>query len=109
MNTVVLVRSNRPSIIVARPTPGPHTIVRSGGARGKKGDNAGTPNAETPVGAIDGVNRVFTISTAPTLLFLMLNGLTQKDSGVDFVIAGTTITFNEAPHAGDTMLALFLS
>lgn len=65
----------------------------------------------TPVGAIDGVNTVFTLSPAPSppeSLTLTRNGLVQK-AGTDFTVSGGTITFVAAatPQAGDTLLAWY--
>lgn len=58
---------------------------------------------ESPIGVINGVNTIFTLShiPIPNSDHLYLNGLLQ-DSGVteDYIISGDVITFNEAPLVG---------
>jgi hypothetical protein len=66
---------------------------------------------ETPSGAINGVNTVFTLVAAPspaTSLQLYLNGL-RMDPLLDYVNSGSTITFVLAstPQAGDVLLATY--
>lgn len=56
--------------------------------------------SETPIGALNGTNTVFTISYAPIVLLLFLNGVMQVQ-GVNFTISGTTITFTKPPKARD--------
>lgn len=66
---------------------------------------------ETPAGAIDGVNTVFTLAHSPSpakSLALFYNGLIQKSSGGDFTLSpGNTITFVSAPTAGSTLLCWY--
>jgi hypothetical protein len=66
---------------------------------------------ETPSGAINGVNTVFTLVAAPspaTSLQLYLNGL-RMDPVLDYVNSGSTITFVLAstPQSGDVLLASY--
>lgn len=68
-------------------------------------------DAVTPTGAINGTNVVFTLPLAPSppeSLKLMRNGLVQK-AGVDFNLAGGTVTFTAGaiPQAGDALLAWY--
>lgn len=49
---------------------------------------------ETPVGAIDGVNAVYTVSNAPS--FIQMNGAVQTQ-GIDYQVSGLTITFTYPP------------
>ncbi|HZS56117.1 MAG TPA: hypothetical protein VFA65_17070, partial [Bryobacteraceae bacterium] len=66
---------------------------------------------ETPGGAINGTNTIFTLANTPAVpvnLTLYRNGILQT-SGVDYTLSGTTITFsgNEAPQSGDALLAYY--
>lgn len=65
-------------------------------------------DAETPVGAVDGLNAVFTMVNAPApalSLKLYRNGMLQK-AGFDYDLAGKTVTFVAAavPQVGDTLV-----
>lgn len=64
----------------------------------------GLSAAQVPVGAVDGANAVFTVTGAISLLFK--NGVYQAAGGVDYTLAGTTITYATAPSIGDTHVAL---
>ena len=58
-------------------------------------------------GTQNGANTIFTLSAAPIPpadLIIAYNGLIQK-LGVDYVIAGATLTFTMAPVAEDILLA----
>lgn len=62
------------------------------------------PTCEVPQGAINGVNKVFTVTrsmqaTPPPLL--MLSGAVQDplNAPVDFTYAGNTLTYSIAPEA----------
>lgn len=65
-------------------------------------------NDESPMGAIDGVNAVFTLSFAPAppaSLTLFRNGLRLMGGGYDYTLSGSTITFTAGlqPAQGDTL------
>lgn len=65
---------------------------------------------EVPLGVIDGVNTVFTLSHAPQLGSeeVFLNGLLQNEGvGNDYTISGDTITFTNAPFPGYVLLVTF--
>lgn len=66
---------------------------------------------ETPSGAIDGVNATFTLAQTPApagALMLFLNGILQRQGGGnDYTLAGSTVTFNTPPPAGDTLVATY--
>jgi len=67
-------------------------------------------NEETPGGAINSSNLIFTLANAPSppkSLELFYNGLIQKSSGGDFTLVGLTITFASAPTTGSTLLAWY--
>ena len=54
-------------------------------------------------GAIDGVNKIFTVPLYPIQVFL---GVIEKAGGTDYVLTGTgpyTITFNDAPPINSIM------
>lgn len=65
------------------------------------------PTFEALTGTQNGVNLVFTISHAGTMVFITRNGAVLTP-GVDFNQSGTTITFTSgnAPLADDTMKAV---
>lgn len=76
-----------------------------GGMRGGSGAGAETVE-ETPIGAINGSNKTFTLPTLPRIgtVKLYLNGIRQK-SGGDYTISSYTITMLIAPSGSDTLLA----
>ena len=60
---------------------------------------------ETPTGAIDGVNTVFTLANNPnpdSSLEVILNGQILTAGG-DYTLSGTTITFANAPLEGSIL------
>jgi hypothetical protein len=64
---------------------------------------------ESPSGLIDGTNKVFTLSAVPlqnTTILFFKNGVLQA-AGNDYVLEGSTITFEEAPYPGDYLVAFF--
>jgi len=66
---------------------------------------------ESPAGDLDGTNAVFTLASAPSPaagLILFRNGIVQK-RGVDYNLAGNTITFipEAIPQSGDILLAWY--
>jgi hypothetical protein len=67
-------------------------------------------DAEVPSGAINGVNTVFNLVNSPNpakSLSLYLNGVIQTGGGIDYTLAGATITFVVAPATGDTIIAWY--
>lgn len=78
------------------------------------GGSSGTPQVfvddETPTGLIDGANRIFGLSQAPTpaSVKLYLTGILLRQ-GVDYVLSGSTITLTEenTPQAGDQLVAFY--
>ena len=74
------------------------------GPQGPPGQSPRFADKEIPAGAIDGVNRVFTLGNVPTpaaSLQFYRNGVVQSDA--DFTLSGNTITFTVAatPQVGD--------
>jgi hypothetical protein len=69
-----------------------------------------TPIDEAPIGTINGSNSIFTLSQTPVAggFSLFLNGQ-RLESGTDFTLSGTTITYNinEVPQVGDTHRAVY--
>ena len=62
-------------------------------------------DSETPAGAIDGVNKVFTWANTPnptSSLQVFLNGVKQS-AGADFALAGAVMTMSAAPPVGSTL------
>ena len=63
---------------------------------------------QTPLGAIDGANTLFTLASVPSgnTIALFKNGL-REAAGVDYSLSGSTITFyNSAlPQPGDVLVA----
>ena len=87
--------------------------VRVDGSSGPCGSGGGLipsyADAETPSGAVDGVNTSFTLMYPPSpvaSLALYLNGLLME-AGIDYQIAGNAITFyvGSTPQAGDLLVA----
>jgi len=57
-------------------------------------------HTETPIGTINGMNTVFTLSYVPTNLYLNLNGV-EQDLDVDYTLSGLTITYTQPLAIGD--------
>lgn len=59
---------------------------------------------ETPSGAIDDANAVYTLANTPIAgsEHVFLNGFLMT-VGVDYTISGVTITFTAPPETGDTL------
>jgi hypothetical protein len=77
-------------------------IARAVNNNATAGTLSGFVDSEIPVGVINGVNTVFGLASAPTpalSLMLFLNGLLQTAGGVDYTLAGATITYVAAPAA----------
>jgi hypothetical protein len=70
----------------------------------------GFVDAETPSGAINGVNATYTLVQAPnpsTSLDVYRNGM-RMDVGVDYTLSGNTITFGSVvPQTGDVLLCSY--
>lgn len=65
---------------------------------------------ETPSGAVDGSNTVFTVVGPANNVIVTLNGLVQRPGvGNDYTITGNTITFEDAPVSGDVILVTYTS
>jgi hypothetical protein len=67
-------------------------------------------DAETPGGAVNGFNVTFTLANAPSptvSLRLYDNGVFQVQ-GTDYTLSGATITFANAPTAGDQLVAYYV-
>lgn len=76
-------------------TPAGNTITIA-----STGGGGGTPFQETPAGAVNNVNTVFTASQVPSsaaAFSLYLDGLIQ-DQGVDYTLVGAVATFAVAPN-----------
>jgi hypothetical protein len=66
---------------------------------------------ETPVGATNGSNAVFSLAHTPNpaaSLILIRNGLVMKQ-GMDYTVSGSTVTFSGAaiPQSGDTIQVFY--
>lgn len=62
-----------------------------------------TTFAQVPAGTINGVNRVFTLTVAPTQATIWLNF--PLVPGVGYTLVGNTITYSRAPKVGETLYA----
>jgi hypothetical protein len=60
--------------------------------------------AQVPAGTINGVNKVFTLTLAPVLLFLQYNSAVLQP-GVGYTLSGSTVTLAIAPEVGDSLYA----
>jgi len=88
-----------------RPQPGDIILVsyRTGGTV----PGVGFVDGQTPAGAADGVNTVFTLPQTPnpmSSLAIYRNGIRMK-LNLDYTVAGSTITFGPAyaPQSGDIL------
>ncbi|MCP5115899.1 MAG: hypothetical protein GY953_34155 [bacterium] len=81
------------------------------GSTGPCGPGVSYVDGETPTGAIDGINTSFTLAGTPNpaaSIKLSRNGMLQSQ-GVDFTIAGNSITFlaGAIPQPGDGLRASY--
>ena len=58
---------------------------------------------QSPAGLVNGANTIFTLPVEPTRVMVYLNGVRQLEN-THFTFAGDTITFAEAPFAGDWII-----
>lgn len=67
--------------------------------------------AEIPVGAVDGTNAVFTLSTTPTTAVLLFVDRMAQVEGTDFALAGQVVTFTAGaiPPVGSIVRAYYNS
>lgn len=65
-----------------------------------------TSSPVTPTGAVNGINKVFTLPTNPGAVVLVYLAGVLQNPGVsnDYTISGTTITFNTAPVTGPVLV-----
>lgn len=98
---------------IAAVSGSPSDCVRADGTTGPCGASAsiGFVDMETPAGAVNGINGVFTLTQAPApaaSLLLFRNGILQKP-GLDYMISGNTVTFLSAatPQTGDLLVASY--
>lgn len=85
--------------------------VRVDGTAGPCGTPIVFVDQEVPAGAIDGINRTFTLGGSPsptTSLHVYRNGILQRVTA-DFSLSGATVTFlpGSAPQPGDILLATY--
>lgn len=95
------------------PTSGYAAIFDSSGnlvaGSGPPGGAAASWTRETPSGALNGTNTVFTLSAAPNpanSLMVIINGIFQLYT-TDYTLSGSTITFTSAPRSGDILQAQY--
>lgn len=95
--------------------PGPTGPIGPQGPTGPSGGGGGSAivfvDAETPGGAVDGVNAIFTVANAPSpssSLAVYRNGI-HLSLNVDYIFSGVTITFatNAKPTAGDLLFVTY--
>lgn len=63
--------------------------------------------SETPTGAVNGVNTIFTVANAPTSALKVYRNGQLQTPGTEYTVAGTTITFASAPLFGNTILVSY--
>lgn len=81
------------------------------GSGGSSGSGPGFVDQETPTGAVNGSNTVFTLAQTPTpttSLQLYRNGVLQR-SGIDYTLSGLTVSFGSqsTPQTGDLLTASY--
>jgi hypothetical protein len=91
--------------------PRPSDVLDASYRYGVNGSGITFVDAETPRGAVNGVNTSFTLANAPsptTSLRLYRNGLAMKPA-IDYNAAGSTITFlgPSTPQTGDILLVCY--
>jgi hypothetical protein len=97
-----------------RPTDCVRVDGSAGACGGSSSGNTALPgyaDAETPSGAINGANLVFTLQFPPSpaaSLALYKNGLLER-AGIDYVLSQNTITFFQStvPNTGDVLSAYY--
>lgn len=66
---------------------------------------------ENPVGVVNGINNIFTLSSVPSpisSLMFFVNGVLQKQGPTnDYTLVGNTITMNYVPNAGSNLAATY--
>lgn len=70
------------------------------------GSPGGELEFETPVGDIDGINNVFTVSNIP--LYIVLNGSTYFEND-GYTLTGLTITMLITPDTGSTLRSAYMT
>jgi len=71
--------------------------------------DGGAGTWEVPGGALNGTNKTFTLSAAPSppnALLLFLNGVEQL-AGTDYTLSGSTITYVNTPKSNDWHIAYY--
>jgi len=65
---------------------------------------------ETPTGAVNGVNTIFTLANTPVAgsEHVYRNGVLQEPGGVEYTISGTTITFVSPPNTGNLIRVSYI-
>lgn len=91
----------------------PSDCVKADGTTGPCGaaSSIGFVDMETPSGAVNGTNAIFTLTQAPapaSSLHLYRNGILQKPL-MDYLLSGNTVTFLSVatPQSGDLLLASY--
>jgi hypothetical protein len=90
----------------------PNGSLVDSGVSAVAGGSSGSGNAavfgETPLGTIGSSNTVFTLAFTPlnAAVDLFLNGVAQRPT-VDFLLAGSTITYTVPPRTGDVHTASY--
>lgn len=82
-------------------------LLARGSVNGSRSNAMAQFTDETPTGTVNGINLIFTISATPTQLILTVDGLVMTDSGIDYTLVGTTITFvaGRAPSTSSVLRA----
>lgn len=85
-------------------------ITLQGGLGGGALSSSYFATRETPSGAVDGVNTIFTLVSPPSaFLHFYVNGLLQNEGpGNDYTILGNTITTTVAPPIDSVILASYI-
>lgn len=90
--------------------PNGSITINSAGGGGGGGGGTLISWLEEPVGDIDGVNMVYTLTNSPLPangLQLYVNGILQRGDGNDFFLSNDTFVMNYAPQSGSTVLATY--
>jgi hypothetical protein len=101
-DNINIIKVSNQNVLIA---PEPSIRIIQQGIQGIPGTSGGLLIEEVPTGLIDGSNTIFTLTHEPLMVIVYLNGLAQGQS--NYSVVGSVITLDDAPFAGDELLALY--
>lgn len=113
VTSVSVVTANGLAGTVANPTTTPAITLSTSVTGALKGNgtaiSAITYKQENPAGVVDGVNVTFTLSSTPIsgASVILWSDASPMRQGIDYTIAGVTITYTVAPATGTDVYAYY--